>query len=251
MNEVSLRIHIAPAGYEVDRITLPARQMRADRVWLLVFNDKNRDDAKPFRIEIEKILGKFGIETKIKECDIVDLFDVLRGMREIIDEEKGNDVFINVASGSKIEAIAGMLIASIFRENTRIVPYYPVPENYSVKPEITQPISAGLKDIKYLPEYHIEQPKPEHMKLLALIEKEGGEVTKKRLMQIAVDEGLISSSGKNKIQAYYASLNTNYLEKMKEWKIIELSDRRGRSRKIKITKAGRDMLKFLSPKGLD
>ncbi len=244
---VSLRIHIAPAGYELDRITIPAREMKADRVWLLAFNDKDKDDAKSFREEVEKILSTMRIETKVKECNIIDLYGVLRAMREIIEEEKNNDIFINVASGSKIEAIAGMLTASIFRELTNIIPYYPVPDNYNVKPEITEPISTGLKSIEFLPEYHIEQPKSEQIKLLDLIAKHGGKIKKKRLMEIAVENGLIYSNGENKTQAYYASLNTNYLEKMKDWKLIEQVESGGRSKEVQITKTGKDMLKFLGP----
>jgi predicted transcriptional regulator len=246
LNGVSLRIHIAPAGYELDRITIPAQQMKADRVWLLAFNDREKDHAKSFRIEVEKILVSFGIETKVKECNIIDLYDVLRAIREIIEEEKNNDVFINVASGSKIEAIAGMLIASIFGELTSITPYYAVPVDYNVKPEITQPISVGLKSIEFLPEYHIEQPKPELIELLHLISKRGGKIKKKQLMEIAVENKLIKSNGEHKTQAYYASLNNNYLDKMKDWKLIEIESK-GRSKEVQITKAGMDMLKFLGP----
>jgi len=244
---VSLRIHIAPSGYELDRITIPAREMKADRVWLLVFTDKDKDNAKSFREEIEKILATMSIETKVKECNIIDLYDVLRAMREIIEEEKNNDIFINVASGSKIEAIAGMLTASIFRELTNITPYYAVPDHYNVKPEITEPISTGLKSIQFLPEYHIEQPKSDLIKLLDQIAKHGGRIKKKRLVDIAVEKGLIYSNGENKIQSYYASLNTNYLEKMENWKLIEQVESGGRSKEIQITKAGKDMLKFLGP----
>lgn len=244
---VSLRIHIAPAGYEVDRITIPALNMKADRVWLLAFGDKDKDNAKSFREEVEKFLAKQSIETKVKECNIIDLYDVLRAMREIIEAEKANDIFINVASGSKIEAIAGMLTASIFRELTKITPYYAVPEKYKVKHEIGEPISTGLKSIEFLPEYHIEQPKSEQIKLLYLINKQGGKMKKKRLMEVAVENELIFSNGENKVQAYYASLNTNYLEKMEKWKLIEEVKSGGRSKEIQITKAGKDMLKFLGP----
>lgn len=247
LNGVSLRIHIAPAGYELDRITMPALRMKADRVWLLAFNDKDKDGARSFREEVEKFLAGKSIETKVKECNIIDLYDVLRAMREIIVEEKNNSIFINVASGSKIEAIAGMLTASIFGELTSITPYYAVPEDYNVKPEITEPISNGLKSIEFLPEYHIEQPKSELIQLLSIISKQGGKIRKKRLMEIAVENGLIYSSGKNKAQSYYASLNTNYLEKMKNWKLIQEVVGGGRSKEIQITNAGRDMLKFLGP----
>ena len=32
---VNLRIHIAPVGFEIDRIIIPAVRMKADKVWLV------------------------------------------------------------------------------------------------------------------------------------------------------------------------------------------------------------------------
>ena len=43
-----LRVHIAPVGYEIDRIVLPAKQERADKVWLLAHENKSDDKAGPF-----------------------------------------------------------------------------------------------------------------------------------------------------------------------------------------------------------
>ena len=34
-NTLRLRVHIAPVGFEIDRIIIPAKKMRADRVWLI------------------------------------------------------------------------------------------------------------------------------------------------------------------------------------------------------------------------
>jgi hypothetical protein len=38
-----LRVHIAPVGFEVDRIVIPAIQMKADRIWLIT-HDKPKED---------------------------------------------------------------------------------------------------------------------------------------------------------------------------------------------------------------
>ena len=40
--ETMLRIHIAPVGFEQDRIVLPAENMKADRIWLIVHDDPER-----------------------------------------------------------------------------------------------------------------------------------------------------------------------------------------------------------------
>ena len=36
---IKLRVHIAPLGFEIDRVVIPAIQMKADRVYLLRHDD--------------------------------------------------------------------------------------------------------------------------------------------------------------------------------------------------------------------
>ena len=55
-NVVDLRVHIAPVGYEEDRIVIPAVQKKADRVWLLVHSNPSEDRALQFT---ERITKKF------------------------------------------------------------------------------------------------------------------------------------------------------------------------------------------------
>jgi hypothetical protein len=40
----TLRIHIAPVGFEIDRIVLPAIRKKADRVWLITDNPSYQKD---------------------------------------------------------------------------------------------------------------------------------------------------------------------------------------------------------------
>jgi hypothetical protein len=43
-----LRVHVAPVGFEIDRIVLPAIKMRADRVWLITNNEPHADKGDKF-----------------------------------------------------------------------------------------------------------------------------------------------------------------------------------------------------------
>ena len=49
------RIHIAPVGFEVDRIVIPATVNKADKVYLLVHNNKNEDKAGPY---IDRVISE-------------------------------------------------------------------------------------------------------------------------------------------------------------------------------------------------
>jgi len=62
----NLRVHIAPVGFEVDRIVIPAEQMRADKVWLLIHENPSEDKARPFIDRVQKQLKKSKIQV-IKE----------------------------------------------------------------------------------------------------------------------------------------------------------------------------------------
>jgi len=39
----NLRVHIAPVGFEIDRIVIPAKNMKADKVWLLIHDNPSED----------------------------------------------------------------------------------------------------------------------------------------------------------------------------------------------------------------
>ena len=64
-NLAKLRVHIAPVGFEIDRIVLPAIQMKADKVWLIREANPSKEKA---RVYIEKIVSEFKKE-KIKVED--------------------------------------------------------------------------------------------------------------------------------------------------------------------------------------
>ena len=119
-----LRIHIAQVGYEIDRIVLPAIQERADKVWLLLHENKSEDNAGPFITKITKQLEKQRIEVITQYHDKRDLFKIIKAVKSIIEKEKQNDLYVNLASGSKIQAIGTMMACMMFNDNQNIHPFY-------------------------------------------------------------------------------------------------------------------------------
>jgi len=74
----NLRVHIAPVGFEVDRIVISAKQMKADKVWLLIHNNPSEDKAGPFVEKIQKQLKKEKIKVSIERHDRSDLFNIIK-----------------------------------------------------------------------------------------------------------------------------------------------------------------------------
>ncbi len=244
-NIANLRIHIVPVGFEVDRVVIPAKNMKADKVWLLVHDNPSEDKSLPY---VEKILNEFKkikIKVEISKVNRLNLFQIIRAVKEIIEKERDNDIYINVASGSKIHAIACMMASMLFNEKQNIKPFYAEAERYAAFEGKQQ--SFGVKTVMALPTYEIHKPRPELIKALKIIKESGGKIRKKEMAGLAERNGLISIHAReeNFEQARYASLDKNIIQPLLDnWKFVEV-ERVGRNRWIKITEAGSNAAEFL------
>ena len=73
-----LRIQVAPVGFEIDRIVLPAINMKADRVLLIVHSGSDVDKGDKFVKAIQSKLNDARIECLQAPDDRIDLFDILK-----------------------------------------------------------------------------------------------------------------------------------------------------------------------------
>lgn len=245
MTKMDLRIHIAPVGFEIDRIVLPAKKRRADLVYLMVHDNPSEDKAGPFIEKIKKQLAKENIEVAIEKHDRLNLFKIIKSIKQIIEKEKGNKIYVNLASGSKIQAIAGMMACMMFNDEKNVIPFYVEAEEYlGFK---GQQISSGIKEPMDIPSYEIKIPEQKHIQALNLIMKKGGKLTKKEMAELADTNKLITVNAEkeNYSQARFTSLDKNIIEPLKEqWKFIDV-EKIGRNHWIKITKEGINAAEFL------
>jgi Family of unknown function (DUF6293) len=241
-----LRVHIAPVGFEVDRIVLPASNMRADRVWLIIHSDSIDDAGQPFSKLISERLEKDQIEFKMEYADRTDLFDTLRVLRRIILKEKNNAILVNVSVGSKIQAIASMMACMMFKDEVDILPYYAVPEKYVNIPREQE--TAGLKKVLKLPEYKMETPPNHLIHCLKIIhERSDNRIANKDLRDQALARDLIHvERDKNYDQSAYMALKTNLIEPLLKWKFVRV-EKIGRRHDLVLTEDGLNALKFLHP----
>ena len=245
-NIATFRIHIAPLGFEIDRITIPLKQTKADKLWLLAHDNRSSDQSGPYLEKIKKECKKLGVELKVAHSDRLNLFQTIKSIKDIINEEKGNYIYVNVASGSKIQAIACMMACMVLKECENLQPFYAEPEKYAAFEGKQQ--SFGLKDTIPLPTYEIQTPKPKLLEALKIIsEQKNQKITKKEMAQIAEEQEIITVNAEesNHSQARFASLDKNIIAPLeKEWKFIEI-EKIGRNRWIKITEEGKNAAEFL------
>ena len=246
MDRISkLRIHIAPVGYEIDRVVLPAKQEKADRVWLLHEN-KNEDKSGPFTTKITNQLEKLGIEVKQEGHNRQDLFNIIRSIKNIIEKEKENEIFVNLASGSKIQAIGTMMACMMFNDNKNIHPFYVEAKTYRGV-DAKQPISTGIKDIQDVPPYSIKIPEEKLIQALEIIKENNGKITKKEMAEISEEKNIITVNAQeeNHSMARFASLDKNIIQPLEEqWKFIHI-EKIGRNRWITLTQEGKNAIEFL------
>jgi len=241
----NLRVHLAPVGFEIDRIVISAKNMKADKVWLLIHNNPSEDKAGPFVEKIQKQLKKEKIKVEIARHNRLDLFNIIKSIKEIVAQEEGNDIYVNLASGSKIQAIASMMACMMFNETQRIKPFYAEAESY---PGFEgKQMSYGVKNLIEIPTYEIKIPKLELVQALKIIKDHKGRIRKKEMAELAEQNNLITVNAReeNYTQARFASLDKNIIQPLAEqWKFVKV-EKIGRNRWIKMTEEGNNASKFL------
>jgi len=239
----NLRVHIAPVGYEIDRIVLPAKKMRADKVILLVHENVNEDKATKFYQKISEQLKKLNIESTIEYHNRTKLFAIIKTVKQLILQEKGNIISVNLASGSKVQAIGCMMASMMFNDDDNVNPFYVEAKEYlgfSGKA-----ISKGIKEIESIPTYEIQTPEDRHIQALKIVVDNDGKISKKEMAKIAIEQKLIIVNAENESQATYASLDKNIISVLENrWGFVKVN-KIGRTRWIEITEEGKHASEFL------
>jgi len=253
------RIHIAPVGFEVDRVVLPLEKYLADKVWLLTDDSDTEKEGTLFLEQvierIEKLKHNCSFCVKKHDVEGRDLFSAMRTFREIIQEESGHQIFVNVSTGTKIQAIAGMMACMMFKSgDSQPTPYYVSPTNYAIHREEGQQMTSGMKDVVRLPDYRIEKPDETLVKTLELIaelSKENNTVTKKELNNALLDNNIIqtqrieSTLDQNSKVSAYQRLDRRIIYPLQNtWKCITI-DGKGRGARISINQNGENILTLL------
>ena len=230
--DVPERIHLMPVGYENDRLVLPAKRLRADRVVLLENEDASDDGtANPSYGEtVRERLADAAIEHETVPCDVFDFYDGLGTIAELATRFRDHEVYVNLASGSKVTAIGGMIACMA----TGATPYYVRAERYAE----ADGVSEGVAEISRLPTYPIDRPSREQVAVLAHLES-NGPTAKKRLIEFGEREGLpfLADHDASNAKAEYRLLDSHVLDPLVENGYVEV-DADGRSKRVRATQRG-------------
>lgn len=237
--EVPERVHIIPLGYEYERVIKPPQQLNADKVVLLTH--KSDADAPDYHDAARKELGAGNIELIERNSNLFDLYTCLGAIAEIITNHDGDEVYVNLSTGSKVTAIAGMIACMATGAN----PYYVSAERYG--PEESEdppenPVSFGVANIEQLSSYPIDAPSEQTVRILNFIADEGP-VSKKEIIHFGEEHDLefLRNAEASSMQGKYRRLEAHVMENLEENGYVEM-EQQGRKRIATITQDGRNTI---------
>jgi hypothetical protein len=248
LGDPSARIHIAPVGFEVERVTHPILTDRADRVYLIT---RGGDDAaRPFLDEIRRRLAASArpIDVRVREAEIWNVFGALSEIRAVFEAERRADrrapdvvpIRVNVSTGTKITAIAGTLACMLWKGE----PYYVQVSRawYSGLTPKVQPVNDVVSRIDPVSVYELRSPGRELVEVLEALARRGGALKKRELIrELGLDRPQVNGDGVGRElspQAQHSRLRSRLDPLEARWGFVatDVSGPRGR---VRLTPQGR------------
>jgi hypothetical protein len=237
-------VHIAPVGFEVERITQPVLDERADRVYLLT--REGDDAAEPFVREIARRLKRTAhpVEAVVVRTAIWDVFQALGTMRSLFEREHRLDrhaagvvpIRVNVSTGTKITAIAGTLACMLWRGE----PYYvQVSQSwYSHQTPRVRPINDVVRRVDPVGVYELRAPAKDLVDVLEALARRGGSLRKRDLIRELGLDRPESGGRPPSPQAQHSRLRHRLDPLQRRWGFIE-QDPGGTRGRVRLTAQGR------------
>lgn len=244
-------VHIIPLGYEIDRAVAPFRSHKANRAHVLSIQIEGHHDpamSKRQQCFIEKVvtaLEALDIKVNVWDVDLFDMHAVMRQVSQIIRQEKGNQIFVNMSACGRFTSIGAALAGLAHDASVYYVEADAYPTNEEDIKEHGYSICTSGK-VKFIDNFKLQLPDEIAMQLL--VELTVRDMDTKALLDFMVERqvGIFADTlvrerrSHHEDQRYLTSLNKTYLDKLVKAGYIE-KKKIGNRRIVKITEAGRSM----------
>ena len=235
--EVTDRVHVVALGWEVARIVDPLFELKADKVvligplsdaWLAGFEEEMIADLE----------GMDRLESELRRANLYDFDSAVQAFSQAVKDHEGDDVFVNVSTGTSLAAIAGMMAA----QTADATPFYVRPgfEDDTSVPEDPVVLEAG--EITELPVFELEGPSTEQLRVLAHLHgKESA--TKKELIQFAEAKELpfIANTEAKSDEGRYRLLESHIIDPLTAGDYVSV-EKVGRKKEVYLEQRGVDAL---------
>ena len=245
-----LRVEVVPVGYYLDRVVVPIIQHNSDRVYFLRARDDRNDSAKGFREEATRQLRKWKprLDIRVVRTELWDLLDAVESFSGVIgrEVEAGNSVWVNLSTGSKLEAVAAALACMAHGAN----PYYVRMRSYE-RGAPREPLATGVGSVDPVPCYAIRPPSELGLAIMTLLSENRPGLSKKEILEGLADSQLIPTTRKDgreaTPQAAYGRLQAALDELGPTPGLITIQGVR-KSGRVQITLQGLLALRLFSPR---
>ncbi|CAI48662.1 HTH domain protein [Natronomonas pharaonis DSM 2160] len=232
-------VHVAPVGYEYDRIKRPALEYGADTLYLL--RERERTELS-YHDRLVTELTDRGMTVRSREVDLDDMYDVLGEVTTIVHGHDGDIVRVNVSSGPKLSTVGAALACMA----TDASGYHVHPETRA-HPLDEQPRTEGMQFAEQLPSYPLETPTEDQVRVLDYIDRRDSETytpKKSDLIEFAEDEQLdfLTRSEPANDKAKFALLNNRILEPLSANGYVHIEPV-GRTKQVSLTDTGENALR--------
>jgi hypothetical protein len=231
-------IHVAPLGYEYDRIKTPVVEYGADALYLL--RDPSRGRAE-YHDRLASELTDAGVAVRSRRIDLGDMYDVLGEVTTIADGHADDIVRVNVSSGPKLSTVGAALACMV----TDAIGYHVHPDSRS-HPIERSPRTEGMAMAEQLPTYPIETPTTDQLRILEYVDSTLETYTPKKsdLIEFAEEESLdfITRSEPANDKAKFALLNNRIVDPLVEDGYLDI-ETVGRTKQVTLTETGRNALR--------
>lgn len=179
---VAENICVAFLGFDSDRIYLPFEAYHCSKLYIIKRKSRDHQNAEYNYGLIKKRIKKENILEQIVEMDI---FLRINCLKNIFEAEKENRIYLNVSTGSKLDAIAGMLAVMLFNKIPKeVIAFYAHPtgsgrmEKHKFFSETT-----GLSRIEEVPILDIQKPENGLLEALRILSETGAPLKKQKLVE--------------------------------------------------------------------
>jgi len=240
--DVPNRVQIAPLGYEYARVLEPIYHYKADKVVLLRHLSEEDHEAEFQRELVQTLRENERIELETRECDLFDIDSAVEAFVSAIERYESDDVLVNVATGSKLTAIAGMMAC----QSTSATPFYVSPQFHNsdeAREAPQEPLVDSVGEMFDLPVFQLEGPSSDQLSILAYLREDDG-ATKKELIQHARGHSLsfITNSKSKSEEGLYRLLETHIIAPLTDSDYVHI-EKDGRKKRVYLNERGRDALR--------
>lgn len=232
-------VHIAPLGYEFDRIKAPVLEYNADVLYLLGESNLNRTT---YHEELQSVLSENGISVHLRKVTLGDIYDVLGEITTIVDQHSDDIVRVNVSSGPKLAAVGAALACMA----TDASGYHVHPKSRT-HPVEEIPRTEGMELAEQLPSYPLETPTADQIQILEYIDTKSNDVytpKKSDLITYAEENDLsfMHRANPTNDKAKFALLNNRIIDPLLENGYIDIESV-GRTKQVTLTDTGQNALR--------